>query len=56
MALLLRRGLHVVRYLRKVVIEECMDELKEWGSMPAHIYIVDIKRTKYRCSPNRLCL
>lgn len=57
----------MVQYLRKVVIECCEDERKEWGSMPAHIYIVltqesiwtnivDIKRTKYRCSPNRLCL
>ena len=67
MALPLRRGLPVVRYLRKVVIEVCRDERKEWRSMPAHIYIVLIqesiwtnidcvKRTKYRCSLNRLCL
>ena len=64
MALRLKRGLHAIRYLKKVVIECCGGERKEWRSMSAHIYIVLIqesvwvntvcvKRTIYRCSPNK---
>ena len=64
MALRLRRGLHAVRYLSKVVIECCGGERKEWGSMSGHIYIaliqesiwtniVCVKRTIYRCSPKK---
>ena len=45
MALLLRRGLHAVRYLRKIVIECCGGERKDWRSMPAHIYIVLIQES-----------
>ena len=47
------RDLHVIRYLRKVVIECCGGERKDWRSMLAHIYIVLNQESVWT---NRVCV